>query len=169
MENSAPEKRPSDLGIYYNGTLVMRFTFKKKKNKPFCIRKSTPIRPETKPARSPLQLTGSELGSSSGQSPSFRRPRNLPPHVPTPSPPPLLNTGREPPRPQERRPPCTAPRGSEARPRPRGRAAAPPFCAAGSAPGPPAQDGCGEASQASNGEIRGRTPPPTPRGRSRHF
>lgn len=40
-------------------------------------------------------------------------------------------------------------------------AAAPPFCASGSAPGPRAQDGCGAASQESNGE-RYRSHPPTP-------
>lgn len=41
-------------------------------------------------------------------------------------------------------------------------AAAPPFCASGSAPGPRAQDGCGAASQESNGERRYRSHPPTP-------
>lgn len=47
-------------------------------------------------------------------------------------------------------------------------AAAPPFCASGSSPGPRAQDGCGAASQESNGEIRYRSHPPR-RGTPRPF
>lgn len=63
--------------------------------------------------------------------------------------------------------PCSPGRGGRAGPP--GPAAAPPFCASGSAPSPRAQDGCGAASQERNGEIRSRSHPPPPRERRGHF
>lgn len=114
----------------------------------FNCRRHTKARAQSPPTNGPRSPT------ASGQFPREERPR-----IPG-------DTARSDPKRRAKAPASSSTPPREARPadgRP------PPFCASGSAPSPPAQDGRGEPSQERNGERRHRSPPPAPRGRGRHF